>query len=127
MIELDSRKQLLLQEIVDSYVRSAEPVGSEWLASHQKLGVRSATIRNELSEMTELGYLRQPHASAGRVPSDLGYRHYVDRLMTWARLAPEELRALREAGSLTDGDLELLLTQTCRVLSSLTHYTSFVS
>src|ERR1044071_881509 len=108
MIELDSRKQLLLQEIVDSYVRSAEPVGSEWLATNQKLGVRSATIRNELSEMTEMGYLRQPHTSAGRVPSDLGYRYYVDRLMTWARLAPGEARALREAGGLSDVDVELL-------------------
>jgi heat-inducible transcriptional repressor len=127
MIELDPRKQLLLQAIVDSYVRSAEPVGSEWLASNQKLGVRSATIRNELSEMTELGYLRQPHTSAGRVPSDLGYRYYVDRLMTWARLAPAEVRALRGAGNLTGVDIELLLTQTCRVLSSLTRYTSFAS
>jgi len=127
MIELDPRKQLLLQAIVNSYVRSAEPVGSEWLASHQDLGVRSATIRNELSEMTELGYLLQPHTSAGRVPSDLGYRYYVDRLMTWARLAPAEVRALRGAGNLSGVDVELLLTQTCRVLSSLTHYTSFAS
>src|SRR5437660_2751769 len=123
-MELDRRKQVLLHAIVHSYVKSAEPVGSEWLATSQNLGVRSATIRNELSEMTEMGYLRQPHTSAGRVPSDLGYRYYVDRLMTWARLAPTEVRALRETGSLTDVDVELLLTQTCRILSSLTHYTS---
>lgn len=127
MIELDPRKQLLLQAIVDNYVRSAEPVGSEWLASSQKLGVRSATIRNELSEMTELGFLRQPHTSSGRVPSDMGYRYYVDRLMTWVRLESAEVRALRGAGNLTGVDIELLLTQTCRVLSSLTRYTSFAS
>src|SRR5437879_1686950 len=116
-MELDRRKQVLLQTIVRSYVVSAEPVGSEWLAANQNLGVRSATIRNELSEMTEMGYLRQPHTSAGRVPSDLGYRYYVDRLMTWVRLTAGEARALRETGNLSDVDVELLLTQTCRVLS----------
>jgi heat-inducible transcriptional repressor len=127
MTELDQRKQILLQAIIRSYVKSAEPVGSEWLAANQNLGVSSATIRNELYEMTELGYLRQPHASAGRMPSDRGYRYYVDRLMTPARLTPDQVRALREAASLSDVDVKLLLTQTCRVLSSLTHYTSLAS
>jgi heat-inducible transcriptional repressor len=124
MMEIGPRKQALLQAIVDTYVRSAEPVGSEWLATHQNLGVRSATIRNEMAELTELGLLRQPHTSAGRVPSDLGYRYYVDRLMP-RRPPPATLaRPLRDLGRLTDGDVEDLLRQTCRVLSSLTHYTS---
>src|SRR5436309_7080020 len=105
-MELDRRKQVLLEAIVHNYVKSAEPVGSEWLATNQNLGVRSATIRNELSEMTEMGYLRQPHTSSGRVPSDLGYRYYVDRLITWPRLTPGEARALREAGSLSGIDCE---------------------
>jgi heat-inducible transcriptional repressor len=123
-MELDPRKQILLQAIVVNYVQRAEPVGSQFLASHESLGVRSATIRNELAEMTDLGYLRQPHTSAGRIPSDLGYRYYVDRLMVWERLAPTSARAIRGAMKLSEGDLEQLLTQTCRVLSSLTRYTS---
>jgi heat-inducible transcriptional repressor len=127
-MELDQRKQILLQTIVDVYVRRAEPVGSEWLAAHhQNLGVRSATIRNELAEMTEMGYLRQPHTSAGRVPSDQGYRYYVDRLLSWARLSAAEANAIRGIGRLTDGDVEGLLTQTCRVLTTLTHLTSVAS
>lgn len=123
-MHLDRRKQALLQAIVVRYVEKAEPVGSQFLASYEALGVRSATIRNELSEMTELGYLRQPHTSAGRIPSDLGYRYYVDHLMTWDRLPPSDARALRGAQKFSEGDLEQLLTQTCRVLSSLTRYTS---
>jgi heat-inducible transcriptional repressor len=126
-MELDQRKQILLHTIVDVYVRRAEPVGSEWLASHQNLGVRSATIRNELAEMTEMGYLRQPHTSAGRVPSDQGYRYYVDRLMSWAKLTPAEAIAIRGIGRMADGDVEGLLTQTCRVLTSLTRLTSVAS
>jgi heat-inducible transcriptional repressor len=126
-MELDARKQALLQAIVDTYVRSAEPVGSEWLALHQKLGVRSATIRNEMAEMTEMGLLRQPHTSAGRVPSDRGYRYYVDRLMQQQSLPAPQSRPLRELGRFSDGDVEDLLRQTCRVLSSLTRHTSVAS
>jgi heat-inducible transcriptional repressor len=123
-MELDQRKQKLLHAVVDLYVRRAEPVGSEWLAENEKLGVRSATIRNELAAMTEMGYLRQPHTSAGRIPSDFGYRYYVDQLMTWARLSPSDAGALRGIGRLSDVDLEELLRQTCRVLTSLTRLTS---
>lgn len=126
-MELDQRKQILLQTIVDVYVQRAEPVGSEWLAEHQNLGVRSATIRNELAAMTEMGYLRQPHTSAGRIPSDYGYRYYVDRLMTYDRLSPAELSALRGIGRLTDVDVEELLRQTCHVLTSLTRLMALAS
>jgi heat-inducible transcriptional repressor len=124
---LDRRKQTLLQTIVVTYVQRAEPIGSQYLASVEALGVRSATIRNELAEMTELGYLRQPHTSAGRIPSDLGYRYYVDHLMTWDRLSPSDARTIRGAQKLSEGDLEQLLQQTCRVLSSLTGYTSMAT
>lgn len=125
MMELDPRKQTLLQAIIDVYVRSAEPVGSEWLAANQNLGVRSATIRNEMAELTELGLLRQPHTSAGRVPSDRGYRYYVDRLMHRRSLPATHARTLRELGRV--GDVDDLLRQTCRVLSSLTRFTSVAS
>src|ERR1051325_7482842 len=116
-MDLDPRKRTLLQAIVVNYVRLAEPVGSQFLAANEQLGVRSATIRNELAEMTEMGYLRQPHTSAGRVPSDQGYRYYVDRLLSWARLSAAEANAIRGIGRLTDGDVEGLLTQTCRALT----------
>lgn len=124
---LDRRKQGLLQAIVVTYVDRAEPVGSQFLAANSVLGVRSATIRNELAEMTDLGYLRQPHTSAGRIPSDLGYRYYVDHLMTWERLSAVDARAIRGAHKVSEGDLEQLLIQTCRVLSSLTRYTSMAT
>lgn len=126
-MNLDRRKQLLLEAIVMAYVNRAEPVGSQFLAAQENLGVRSATIRNELAEMTDLGYLRQPHTSAGRIPSDLGYRYYVDHLMAWDRLSPTDARTIRGAQKLSDGDLEQLLAQTCRVLSSLTRYTSMAT
>jgi len=126
-MQLDRRKQTLLQTIVVTYVNRAEPIGSRFLAGQEGLGVRSATIRNELAEMTDLGYLRQPHTSAGRIPSDLGYRYYVDHLMAWEPLSPGDARAIRGAQRLSEGDLEHLLVQTCRVLSSLTRYTSIAS
>src|ERR1041385_5197746 len=124
MMALDPRKQTLLQTIVDAYVQSAEPVGSEWLAANRDLGVRSATIRNEMAEMTEMGLLRQPHTSAGRVPSDRGYRYYVERLMQHRPLSAPHARPLRALGRISDGDVDELLRQTCRVLSSLTRFTS---
>lgn len=124
---LDRRKQQLLHTIVVNYVARAEPVGSAFLASDETLGVRSATIRNELSEMTDWGYLLQPHTSAGRIPSDRGYRYYVDHLMSWVRLPQSEARAVRSAVRLSAGNVEQLLAQTCRVLSSLTRYTSLAT
>jgi heat-inducible transcriptional repressor len=126
-MNLDRRKQTLLETIVVTYVQRAEPVGSQFLATVEALGVRSATIRNELAEMTELGYLRQPHTSAGRIPSDLGYRYYVDHLMTWDRLSPADARAIRGVQKLSEGDLEQLLQQTCRALSTLTGYTAMAT
>src|SRR5438067_2741122 len=119
---LDRRKQSLLQAIVVAYVDKAEPVGSHFLAAQADLGVRSATIRNELAEMTDLGLLRQPHTSAGRVPSTLGYRYYVDHLLSWVRPSPAAARNMRSVQRLSEGDVEQLLVQTCRLLSSLTGY-----
>src|SRR5947209_18602410 len=125
MMELEPRKQTLLQAIIEAYVRSAEPVGSEWLAANQNLGVRSATIRNEMAELTELGLLRQPHTSSGRVPSDRGYRYYVDRLMHRRPLPAPHTRPLRELGQVCDGNVDDLLPQDFRFLPRLTRYTSF--
>lgn len=124
---LDDRKRVLLHAVVDQYVRSAEPVPSDWLASTVPLGLRAATIRNELAEMTELGYLRQPHTSAGRIPSSQGYRYFVEYLMEETPLRAESQRELDSLRRLDDGDIARLLLQTCRVLSSLTRYTSMAA
>lgn len=126
-LELDERKQTLLEAIVINYVDRAEPVGSTFLASLETLKVRSATIRSELAEMTDLGLLRQPHTSAGRVPSDQGYRFYVDHLMPDQSLNRVQMRKMTLAHRAGEGDLEQLLAQTCRILTALTSYTAVAS
>ena len=117
--ELDKRKAFILATVVYEYVATAEPVGSNTLTQKYNLGVSSATIRNEMAELEAGGYLVQPHTSAGRVPSDAGYRTYVDRLMEPELLAPDDARRiadeLREAGRELDGVIE----QTTRLLGRL--------
>jgi heat-inducible transcriptional repressor len=117
---LDPRKQTILRAVVVEYVAAAEPVGSEQLVQRYGLGVKSATVRNELAEMSELGYLEQPHTSAGRIPSDLGYRFFVDRLVVRSQVEQATQQKVREAAE--GGDvLEGLLRDTVRVLSRVTH------
>ena len=116
---LDPRKQTILRAVVVEYVEAAEPVGSEQLVQRYGLGVKSATVRNELAEMSELGYLEQPHTSAGRIPSDQGYRFFVDRLVTVREIEDVTRRKVRQAAE--GGDvLEGLLRDTVRVLSRMT-------
>lgn len=121
---IDHRKQIILKAVITDYVRTAEPVGSHTLMAHYSLGVRSATIRNEMAELADLGYLRQPHTSAGRVPSDLGYRFYVDRLMEAGGLARAEAASVRDRLSPRRTEIDIILEQTCRILSDLAHYAS---
>jgi heat-inducible transcriptional repressor len=120
MSELDPRKQTILRAIIIEYVTAAEPIGSEALVQKYKLGVKSATVRNEMAEMADLGYLEQPHTSAGRIPSDLGYRYYVDHLILTRDL--DEMAKNRVKGATDDGDaLHILLRDTVRALSRVTH------
>lgn len=121
---LDERKQIILKAIVHDYTSAGIPVSSEMLAYRYRLGVRSATIRNEMAEMSEMGYLRQPHTSAGRVPSDLGYRFYVDRLMSGPGLSSDEESGVLESYNQAPAETESLLHLTCRLLSALTHQAS---
>ena len=81
IMELSERKLKILQAIISDYVRSAEPVGSRTISKYTDLNLSSATIRNEMADLEDLGYIIQPHTSAGRIPSDKGYRWYVDTLM----------------------------------------------
>lgn len=117
MRHLDDRKGTILRAVIVEYVSAAEPVGSELLASKYELGVKSATIRNELADLSDLGFLEQPHTSAGRIPSDLGYRYYVDHLIVNRDLGPAEKQRIK-----SDGDaLQTLLRDTTKALSRLTH------
>lgn len=119
-MELDPRKQTILQAVVFEYVRGAEPVGSEMLAARYPLGVKSATIRNELADLSDMGYLEQPHTSAGRIPSDRGYRYFVDRLIVTRDPESGPRKQVQDATG--EGDaLQDLLIETTRVLSRLTH------
>lgn len=120
MSELDPRKQTILRAVVFEYVSGAEPVGSEMLTQKYQLGVKSATVRNELADLSDLGYLEQPHTSAGRIPSDLGYRYFVDRLIVSRDPEKATKQAVSDAAS--EGDvLHDLLRDTTRTLSRLTH------
>ncbi len=121
---LDPRKGRILQAIVNDYVDTADPIGSEWLACHHDFGCKSATLRNEMAEMSDRGYLVQPHTSAGRIPSDLGYRYYVDRLMSATSLknSPETKTLAGWDSALTP--VEELIQQTCRLLAGMTRYPS---
>jgi len=119
MAELDARKQTILQAVIFEYVSTADPVGSELLVQRYGLGVKAATVRNELADLTEMGYLEQPHTSAGRIPSDLGYRYYVDRLIVNREPETGTKQGVRDAAS--EGEaLQALLRDTAKALSRFT-------
>lgn len=126
-MELYERRRRILAAVVDDYVETAEPIGSEALARKHDFGVKPATIRNELAAMSDLGYLRQPHTSAGRVPSDQGYRYYVDELMATPNLHPAETDRAKMSYDPTEIEVEEIVQQTCRILSSLTNCTSLAT
>ena len=96
-MELTERKKKVLRSIVDLYIRTAEPVGSKVIAELPDMNYSSATIRNDMAELTTMGYLEQPHTSAGRIPSAAGYRLYVDELMADYRLSMDETRSINDA------------------------------
>jgi heat-inducible transcriptional repressor len=120
--ELGARKLAVLRAVVEEYVRSGEPVGSETIAERSGLGVSAATIRNEMAALEELGYLTHPHTSAGRIPTDAGYRKYVDTLPSGGRLREQQRRAIAGFFAETVLDLEEVLRGTTRLLSRVTQY-----
>lgn len=122
---LDERKQKILKAIIDDFIITAEPVGSRTIARKYNIGISPATIRNEMSDLEEMGYLEQPHTSAGRIPSDKGYRFYVDFLMKLRKLTPEEIKNIKDVSLYKKiNGIEELLEQTTKVLSQITRYTS---
>lgn len=123
---LDKRKAFILQTVVYEYINTAEPVGSVTLTQKYNLGVSSATIRNEMAELEAGGYLVQPHTSSGRVPSDAGYRTYVDDLMSPEALRPEDHQRIRDEFRAASRDLDEVIEQTTRLLGQLSRSLAFV-
>lgn len=122
-MELDERKQKILQAIIANYLETGEPVGSRTISKYTDLNLSSATIRNEMADLEEMGFILQPYTSAGRIPSDMGYRFYVDQMMQEKEAEEEEKQAL-----LTRVDrMEKMLKQVATVLASNTNYATLVT
>ncbi|RQD78388.1 MAG: heat-inducible transcription repressor HrcA [Halanaerobium sp. MSAO_Bac5] len=125
--ELDKRKQRILQAIIQEHIISASPIGSRTLAKKYSLDVSPATIRNEMADLEDLGYLEQPHTSAGRIPSDKGYRYYVDELI---RREKQDVSGIIKNIEDLYQDLQNvqdIISGMAKMLSNITHYTALVS
>lgn len=123
---MDERKFRILQAIIDDYILTAVPVGSRTISKKYDMGLSSATIRNEMSDLEELGYLDQPHVSAGRIPSAKAYRLYVDQLLKTGRLRTDSDTALRAHFGGRVRQMEDVMDRAAQVLSNLTNYTAVV-
>ncbi|MFK7693512.1 heat-inducible transcriptional repressor HrcA [Paenibacillus sp. HJGM_3] len=123
---LSERQRLILSAIVDDYIRSAEPVGSRTISKRTDVSFSPATIRNEMSDLEELGFLEQPHTSAGRIPSNKGYRYYVDHLVKRGNLSRQELEVIKQFFAEKLDEMERAIQHVAVILSSLTNYTSIV-
>ena len=124
MQELDERKQKILHAIIQNYLETGEPVGSRTISKYADLGLSSATIRNEMSDLEEMGYIIQPHTSAGRIPSDMGYRFYVDQLM---KEKDQEVTEMKELMIQRQDKMELVLKQMAKVLAANTNYATMIT
>lgn len=124
-MEMSERKQKILKAIVDLYIRTAEPVGSKTIAAMPDMDFSSATIRNEMAELTNLGYLEQPHTSAGRVPSPAGYRFYIDRLMQDYRLSVDETQSINQAMELRMQEFDRAMSKVGKLVSQLTNLPAY--
>lgn len=123
---LTERQRMILTAIVDDYIRSAEPVGSRSISKRGDVGYSPATIRNEMSDLEELGFLEQPHTSAGRIPSHKGYRYYVDHLVPPEAIASEELMQLKNFYAEKLNVVEQVIQHAGTILSHMTNYTSIL-
>ena len=121
---LDNRKRKILQAIVEEYIETSEPVSSGSLVQNEELHCSSATIRNEMAELEQIGFLEKPHTSAGRVPSEKGYRYYVDELLREDNLSRKEMEMIREMLEAKVNGLEDLARIATTTLSEITHYTT---
>lgn len=123
-MQLDERKTKILQAIIRNYLETGEPVGSRTISKYTDLNLSSATIRNEMSDLEELGYILQPHTSAGRIPSDKGYRFYVDTMMEEKEREVDELKEMLLE---RQDKMENLLKQVAKVVANNTQYAAMIS
>lgn len=123
MMNLDERKKQILSAIIESYISTAEPVGSRTIAKNHPFHLSSATIRNEMADLEDMGLLEQPHTSAGRIPSDKGYRFYVDQLMGRYKLTMDEIAVLRSLMELRIAETDMLIKEISSIYSRMTKYT----
>ena len=123
-MQLDDRKWTILKAIIKTYLETGEPVGSRTISKYADLNLSSATIRNEMSDLEEMGLILQPHTSAGRIPSDAGYRLYVDHMMTEK---DREVTEMKEMMIQRQDKMELVLKQLVRVLANNTNYAAMIS
>ncbi len=126
-MDMNERKRKILHSIINEYIKSAEPIGSRHIAKNLDFGLSSATIRNEMADLEEMGYLEQPHTSAGRVPSDKGYRLYVDSLMKSQELTVNDMATMGSMMELQMGQIDKIIKRVAEMLSQLTHYTAVLS
>ncbi len=127
VVELTERKRQILKVVVEDYIQTAEPVGSKAIAGEMGGSVSSATIRNELADLVELGYLEQPHTSAGRIPSPKGYRLYVNELMERQKLSIAETERINASLHLRMEELDRVITQAGRAVSSFVNYPAYMT
>ena len=126
-MELTERKRQILKVVVEDYIRSAEPVGSKAIAARMGGSVSSATIRNELADLVDMGYLEQPHTSAGRIPSPKGYRLYVNELMEQQKLSIAETEKINQSLQMKMEELDRVISQAGRAVSSFVNYPAYVA
>ena len=124
-MELSERKKAILKSVVDAYIATGDPVGSKYLTANADFNVSSATLRNEMNALESMGYLEQPHTSAGRVPTAKGYRTYVENLMGRYYLAMEEVEVLDELIENKLHEMTSLMEEASHAIGELTNYTSF--
>ena len=123
-MELDNRKEKILKSLIDEYIETADPVSSAGLISKYPLNISSATVRNEMLELEKMGYLEKPYSSSGRVPSKMGYRYYVDKLILDEKLSSSDLKLIKKNLGQKVINLEELTKITTVTISEITHYTS---
>ena len=122
--DLSERKKLILKAVIEAHIEMGEPVGSKYLMQNKQIAYSSATIRNEMAELEDMGYLEQPHTSAGRVPSEAGYRFYVDSLIEKYNMTNREIAQLKTALRSRQSELDNILEEAMRLASSMTNYTA---
>ena len=122
--ELDARKRKILQAIIEEYIETAEPVSSGNLVKNGALRCSSATIRNEMADLEKIGFLEQPHTSSGRIPSEKGYRYYVDELLREDDISRKEMELIKQRLETKVNALEDLTKIATTTLSEITHYTT---